>query len=147
VFHRPAAWIEQVVEGVRLLHLQHPEQLQAEVPAQAILSRHGGDRRSKQAQQDQDVNHSLVLGTGNADYIKARLRRDHPEIADQLERGEYRSARSAAIAAGFIKDIPNVRLTDPAKAAQTIVVKAGSEFSMALIQELQALLKPDFQVH
>ena len=30
---------------------------------------------------------------GNADYIKARLRRDHPEIAEQLEQGEHRSAR------------------------------------------------------
>ena len=85
----------------------------------------------------------MKRGSESADYIKARLRRDHPEIAEQLERGEYRSARAAAIAAGFIKDIPSVRLTDPAKAAQTIVVKAGSEFSAALIQELQVLLKPD----
>lgn len=144
VFHRPAAWIEQVVEGVRLLHLQHPEQLQAEVPAEAILSRNGGDRRSDDFQSN---NISLKSHGTSADYIKARLRRDHPEIAEQLERGEHRSARAAAIAAGFIKDIPSVRLTDPAKAAQTIVVKTGSEFSAALIQELQALLKLDLHVN
>ena len=148
-FGRPAEWIEQVVEGVRLLHLQDPARLHRAVTSgQAItFSSHGGDRRSEEAQQDQGNNITLKRRGTDADYIKARLRRDHPEIAEQLERGEYRSARAAAIAAGFIKDIPSVRLTDPAKAAQTIVIKTGSEFSAALIQELQALLKLDLHVN
>ena len=140
VFHRPAAWIEQVVEGVRLLHLQHPEQLQAEVPAEAILSRHGGDRRSEQAQQDQGDNIPSKHRSTSADYIKARLRRDHPEIAEQLERGEYRSARAAAIDAGFIKDIPSVRLTEPHKVAEAILSKRGDDYARLVWEHLEVLL-------
>ena len=45
-------------------------------------------------------------------YLKARLQRDHPEIADALDRGEFRSARAAAIEAGIIKPVPTVRLVD-----------------------------------
>lgn len=88
------------------------------------------------------MNHNLVKGTGNAEYIKARLRRDHPEIAEQLERGEHRSARAAGIAAGFIKDVPMVRMEEPAKAAHAIVKRAGLEFSAQLAIELAKLTEP-----
>ena len=75
------------------------------------LKSHGGDRRSPKAInarlqahggdcRDQDAVGILKIGTNSADYIKARLRRDHPEIAEQLERGEHRFARAAAIKAG-----------------------------------------------
>jgi len=79
---------------------------------EAALRSHGGDRRSEQAKEDQGVIHTLERGTGNADYIKARLRRDHPEIAERLEQGEFKSARQAGIAAGFVKNVPTVRLVD-----------------------------------
>ena len=113
----------------------------AEVDHAIELKSHGGDRRSEQAQQDQGVNHNLIKGTGNADYIKARLRRDHPEIAEELEQGQHRSARAAGIAAGFIKDVPTVRMVEPAKAAQAIVQRAGIEFSAQLAVELAELIK------
>lgn len=38
----------------------------------------------------------------DAAYLIRRLKRDAPEIAEALARGEYRSARAAAIAAGII---------------------------------------------
>ena len=38
-------------------------------------------------------------------YLAARLKRDHPEIAAAVERGEYRSMRQAAIVAGIIKSL------------------------------------------
>jgi hypothetical protein len=79
---------------------------------EAALRSHGGDRRSEQAKGDQGVIHTLERGTGNADYIRARLRRDHPEIAERLEQGEFKSARQAGIAAGFVKNVPTVRLVD-----------------------------------
>jgi hypothetical protein len=41
-------------------------------------------------------------GRGAA-YLVARLKRDHPGIAAQLAKGEFRSARAAAIAAGIVK--------------------------------------------
>ena len=37
-------------------------------------------------------------------YCVARLKDDYPNIYEALQRGEYRSARQAAIAAGFVKD-------------------------------------------
>jgi hypothetical protein len=38
----------------------------------------------------------------DATYLVRRLKRDHPEIAEALARGEFASARAAAIAAGII---------------------------------------------
>lgn len=140
-FGRPAEWIEQVVEGVRVLHLQEPSRLKQPVPAaEAIeLKGHGGDRRSEQAQQDQGDNIPLKHRSTSADYIKARLRRDHPEIAEELEQGQHRSARAAGIAAGFIKDVPTVRMVEPSKAAQAIVQRTGLEFAKQLAMELAEL--------
>lgn len=40
-------------------------------------------------------------GDGSADRIVARLKRDHPDIADRLARGEFKSAAAAARAAGI----------------------------------------------
>ncbi len=37
------------------------------------------------------------------EYLVRRLKRDFPEIAEALARGEYPSARAAAIAAGIIR--------------------------------------------
>ena len=133
-FGRPAEWIEQVVEGVRVLHLQEPSRLKQPVPAaEAVeLKDHGGDRRSEQAKQDQGDNVTLKQRGNSAEFLKARLRRDHPEIADQLEQGEFRSARAAAIKAGIVKDVPTVRLTEPDKAAASIVARMGPEWAAHL---------------
>ena len=113
----------------------------AEVDHAIELKSHGGDRRSEQAQQNQGDIVPLKHRSNSAEYIKARLRRDHPEIAEELERGEHRSARAAGIAAGFIKDVPTVRMTEPAKAASAIVQRAGVEFAVQLAAELAELTK------
>lgn len=42
-------------------------------------------------------------GGNSADYLAARIKRDRPDIAEAVERGEYRSIRQAAIAAGIVK--------------------------------------------
>jgi len=83
---------------------------------EAALGSHGGDRRSPQARQDQGDNIPLKHGT-QATYIRARLQRDYPEIAEALDRGEHRSARAAAIEAGIIKPVPTVRLVADMAAA------------------------------
>lgn len=103
------------------------------------LKGHGGDRRSEQVQQDQGDQITLKRGTTGADYIKARLKRDHPEIAEELKRGEHRSARAAGIAAGFIKDVPTVRMVEPTKAAEAIVERVGVEFAAQLAIALASL--------
>jgi hypothetical protein len=53
------------------------------------LAKHGGAR-------EQGVNNTLQRGSTNAEYLAARLKRDHPEIASDLEQGKFRSVRAAA---------------------------------------------------
>jgi hypothetical protein len=45
----------------------------------------------------------LSRGSNQASTIVRRLKRDHPDIAKALARGEFKSARAAAIAAGIVK--------------------------------------------
>lgn len=41
------------------------------------------------------------IGRG-ADYLTARIKRDRPDIAERMQRGEFRSVRAAAIEAGLV---------------------------------------------
>ncbi len=99
-------WVRIAVEWLNQEQRVEPV-TKAEVDA--ALGTHGGDRRSPQAREDQGS--IVTLKRGNrAAYLQARLRRDAPEVADALERGEHRSVRAAAIEAGIIKPVPTVRL-------------------------------------
>jgi hypothetical protein len=49
---------------------------------------------------------SRFTSYSGSSYLAARLKRDHPEIAAAVERGEYKSIRAAARKAGIVKD-PN----------------------------------------
>jgi hypothetical protein len=89
------------------------------------LRKHGGDRRSGKVQGD--YNH-LERGTTGKPYILARLARDHPDILAAYERGEYRSARQAGIAAGFVKDVKRIQvLPDPGKIATKLKERLTSD--------------------
>ena len=108
------------------------------------LKAHGRPKKGEGGKDDNVIFSQSPKGQGNsADYINARLRRDHPEIADQLEQGEFRSARAAGIAAGFIKDVPTVRMVEPAKAAQAIVQRVGVEFAEQLAVALAEAVAAD----
>jgi hypothetical protein len=101
-----------------------------------VLWSHGGDRRSAEAREDQASDRSMKHGE-NAAYIRARLHRDHPEVAAALDRGEYRSARAAAIEAGIIRPVPTVRLVDDlakvaAKLAQHLTPEQRNQLSALL---------------
>ena len=55
-----------------------------------------------------DIVISRSTGLGNAaDYLTARLKRDHDEIFQLLAAGEFASVRQAAVAAGIVK-VPSV---------------------------------------
>jgi hypothetical protein len=106
------------------------------------LDKHGGDRRSKEARktrEDQGAVRTLKRGSESADYIKARLHRDHHEIAAALDRGEFRSARAAAIEAGIIRPFPSLQLKDPAPTAQKLLDKKGQAWCLQLLEELSEL--------
>jgi hypothetical protein len=89
---------------------------------------------------EQETHTSPVPTFSQAGIIR-RIKRDHPDIAEQLERGEFRSARAAGMAAGFIKPSPpTIRLVDdPVKVAAAL----RKHLTAAQLQALVALLSSD----
>ena len=141
-FGRPAEWIEQVMEGVRVLHLQEPSRFDQPLPAsEAIELKARG--RPKKDEEGKVANSHLKptrdFSSTSKARIEARLRRDHPEIAEELQQGKHRSARAAGIAAGFIKDVPTIRMADPVKAARLTHSRLDSHFLKEFLAELLKL--------
>ena len=62
---------------------------------------HGGDRRSEEFQDDNYNLETTQQGT-SSNYLLARLYHQHYDIFERWERGEFRSVRAAAIAAGLV---------------------------------------------
>lgn len=65
--------------------------------------KNGGDRKSKEISFDNVKTDRPPTGNSRQ-YIEERLRREFPAIWKAYLNGEYKSARQAGIAAGFIKD-------------------------------------------
>lgn len=66
------------------------------------LKGHGGDRRSEDEEKP-SLQRKLETHGNSADYLTARIARDHPEVLERMKVGEFRSVRQAAIAAGIVK--------------------------------------------
>jgi hypothetical protein len=64
------------------------------------FGKQGGDRKSEKAKEDQGNNVTLKRRGNRSDYTLARLRRDRPDLAEQVTAGTL-SAHAAAIQAGF----------------------------------------------
>jgi ribosomal protein L2 len=61
-----------------------------------------GNKNAAKDKEGNDADNISVVTKGHgtsADYLAARIKRDHPTIAEAVERGEYRSIRQAALAA------------------------------------------------
>jgi len=92
--------VDWALAGLRVTGVDAPVTLEE---AQK-LGRHGGDRRSDKVRANQVDNINLKhKGGTDPVYITAKLKRDHPHIADRLAAGEFRSARAAGIEAGIVK--------------------------------------------
>ena len=123
------------------LSMDEVEAILAAKPGQtirdAVLGKHGGDRKSKKAK-DQDDNIILIPGQGTSKaYLLARLNRDNPEIKARLDAGEFASVRAAAIEAGIVSrsfQCPE----DPAKAAKRLKLHFQGDRLAALIKELSS---------
>lgn len=59
------------------------------------LAMQGGDRQSNNFQ-DYNYNLEKVDKGTSADYLTARIARDHPEVLEGMKQGKYRSVRAAA---------------------------------------------------
>jgi hypothetical protein len=133
---QPPEWVDWLIQGVRVTS---GKVTKADDLVAAAIGKHGGDRRSAQAKGDQGSDRTLKRGD-NAAYLEARLRRDAPEMADALERGEIKSARAAAIEAGIIIPFPSIALKDPAHAAQRMLDRKGQAWCLQLLEELSELV-------
>ena len=67
----------------------------------AVLGKVG---RPKKGEEKKGADGTLKRGTNSATYLKARLDRDHPEVAAQVHAGTL-SARAGAIRAGIIREL------------------------------------------
>jgi hypothetical protein len=141
LFKRPAAWVEQVVEGVRVLHAHGhdgavPLQLVIEQAKAQPLAANGeiGNGRSLD-------NVKATEGGNSQSYLLRRIARDQPGLLDQIGPGkEFHSVRAAAIEAGIIKPVPTVRVTaDMAAVASKLCQHLTLEQRIELID----LLAPD----
>jgi hypothetical protein len=77
-------------------------------------------------------------GGTSAAYLAARLMKaGRDDLLQEIGPGKrFRSVRAAAIEAGIVKDVPTVRLTDPAKAAASIIERMGAEWAGLLAEAL-----------
>lgn len=66
------------------------------------LKPHGGEGRDR----EQSGGMQVGYGSRGADYLTARIARDHPEIHRRMMNGEYKSVAEAARAAGIYRPRP-----------------------------------------
>lgn len=104
------------------------------MPEQEIgLGKPGPGRGNKTGD---DITRFSERGTSQH-YLLRRIARDCPELLDDIGPGKpYRSARAAAIAAGIVKDVPTVRLTEPSKVVDQVLERMGPEWAAQLAAAL-----------
>ena len=76
------------------------DQFKQTVKEAPVLAGHGGDHTSEESKAT--LSNNVAKQGTSAEYLTARLKRDAPEIAARLERGEFKSVRAAAIEAGIV---------------------------------------------
>ena len=101
--------VEQIVSGVRVLQATGRTapitERQARTAAEALaaapkLATHGRPTKGN----ENKGNIVTLKARGNSkEFLAARINRDHPEIAERVKAGEFKSIRAAAIVAGIVK--------------------------------------------
>jgi len=135
---------ELVMRVVEWLDQEKPEKAVTLAHVQKQLKSHGGDRKSGKIKENQGYHDNVDQRGTSSEYRIARLKRDAPEIATALARGEYPSVRAAAMAAGFVAPSPpSLQLKDPLPTAQKLLAKKGKEWCLQLLDELSALMLED----
>lgn len=85
-----------------------------------------------------DIVTSNPTGKGNsADYLTARIKRDHPEVFERMKAGEFTSVRQAALAAKIVKPTFTCPI-DPERAANLILKHFELKNVKTLIQLLNS---------
>ena len=119
-------------------------QVNAESALSSLPKPDGFAKTGRPSKENRDVITVRSQGDGgtSAAYLAARLKKaGRDDLLEQVKTGEIRSVHAAAIKADIVKDVPTVRMTDPAKAAAKVIEKMGSDFAQALALELADLVK------
>lgn len=102
-----------------------------------LLVKHRPKKQGRRSDLVDNVNKVESRKTGNSRlYIEERLQRDHRDIWEQYLNGEFRSARQAAIKAGFVKD-----RTAVSAAEQCVRAFKKAENQAELLARLQAIME------
>lgn len=133
------AVVQWAVEGLHKLDTTQPVPLKAAVEAGQRAAQvmeqapeMKGQGRPKNDEKGDNVTFSSDRGN-EATYLSARLKRDHPEIAAKVLRGEYRSIRAAALDAGIIKPTRTIPIDTPDNAVRALLrVFAKEDLQAAL---------------
>lgn len=156
---QPPDWVDWLIQGVKatseevveadkladagkkIADLSYSLEKSGEPPAPGMKTPNPAGRRGK----EQDAHAQPVPQPWSQAGIIRRIKRDHPDIAERVERGEFPSARAAGIAAGFIKPSPpSLQLKEPVPTARKLLDKQGKEWCLQLLEELSELvLSPD----
>ena len=76
-----------------------------------------------------------------SDYITARIKRDHPDVAQRMERGEFKSVAAAARAAGIYNRPKTITASrDKGKLANSLLNVYGVDGCQELITVLRQVL-------
>jgi hypothetical protein len=98
-----------MTEIVALLKHDEPSavatRLAAKMRATPALAENGALGRGRTR-----FDHVKASGGNSSAYLAARIKRDRPDIAAAVERGEFRSMRAAAIAAGIVKSTSALKM-------------------------------------
>jgi hypothetical protein len=96
---------------------------------------------NRQGEKGKDYNGNVCQQGNSKEYVVCRLKRDDPDLAAALARGEFSSARAAGIAAGFVRPSPpSLQIKDPATTAQKLLAKKGQAWCLQLLEELSELV-------
>ena len=97
--------VEQIVLGVRVLQATARTAPITERQARTAAETLAAAPKAKQVGRPEGAfngSFTTIKGRGKT-YLAARINRDHPEIAERVKAGEFRSIRAAAIVAGIVK--------------------------------------------
>jgi len=135
VFKRPSDWVEQIVEGVRTLHLKDPKVVEKPIPKKVIPLVGQGKIGKKEK-----IDYAVMYSQGHSrEYLHRRIARDFPEVIENDEIGKgrkYATPYIAAKALGIVKSYPRLELKEIENVAQKIKEKMGKDYAIKLSQEL-----------
>lgn len=155
VFGHPAYYVQTIRVGVALLdkgddapitakdaHKATEEARRAEIAELtnkvSALEKHGTNQHKDGVK--------LLKSTKNgptSEYLVARIKRDRPDIADRMIKGEFKSVNAAARESG-IRVNPTIRLGSPQTVADAIVRLMGEEYAVALVATFRKTASPEF---